>query len=122
VGSILALFLWAVWLGVTYVLLAQVFRKSADVNQLVRVMGFAAAPLALSVLLFVPGLDYGIGLAALVLLFGATQLAVQAATDASAGQVLVANGAGFAVWAIVLELFVTTSNTYAPGIFIFAPR
>jgi hypothetical protein len=122
IGSVLSVILWAVWLGVTYVMLTQVFRARADVNELVRVMGFAAAPLALGILLFVPNLEYGIGLTSLVLFFGATQIAIQTATDAAPGRALVANAAGFAVWAIILQLFVTASNTYAPGIFIFAPR
>jgi hypothetical protein len=122
-GSVVSIVLWGVWVGVTYVMLSQVFRARADINQLVRVMGFAAAPLALGVLLFIPKLSYGIGLTSLALLFGLTTIAVQSATDASAGRTLAANGAGFAVWAIVLVLFVsgtTPWDSYAPGIFIFA--
>lgn len=118
-GSILAIVLWAIWIAVTYVLLTQVFRARADINELIRVMGFAAAPLALSVLIFIPGLDFGIGLAAVALFFGTTTIAVQSATDAPAGRVLVANAAGFAVWAIVLGLLVTSGNTWAPGFFVF---
>lgn len=122
-GGILAIVVWAIgWLGVTYVMLTQIFRARADVNELLRVMGFATAPLALTVGMLIPGLDYGIGLAALGLTFGATQLAVQSATDAPAGKALVANAAGFAVWVIVVQLFVGVTNTYAPGVFIFAPR
>lgn len=119
VGSILALVLWAVAVGITYVVLTQLFRARADINELVRVMGFATAPLALGVLLFIPVLDFGIGLTVLMLFFGTTVLAVQSATDAPGGRVLVAVGAGFAVWAIVLALFVSDENLYAPGFFIF---
>ena len=118
-GSILSVLLWGVWVALVYVLLTQVFRARADVNELVRVMGFAAAPLALGVLIFIPGLDYGLGLAALALFFGTTVLAVQTATDAPAGRVLVANAAGFAVWAIVLALLVSDTHAYAPGFFVF---
>ncbi len=121
IGSILSVILWAVWLGVTYVILTQLFRARADINELVRVMGFAAAPLALGVLLFIPLLDFGIGLAVIALFFGSTLIAVQTATDAPAGRTLVAVGAGFAVWAIVLALFVgdDTGSIYAPGFFVF---
>jgi hypothetical protein len=122
-GSILAIIVWAIgWLGVTYVMLTQVFRARADVNELVRVMGFATAPLALTVGMIIPGLDYGIGLAALGLTFGTTQIALQSATDAPPAKVLIANAAGFAVFAIVVQLFAGDTNTYAPGVFIFAPR
>src|SRR6185437_1465365 len=114
--------LWGVWVAITYVMLTQIFRARADVNELIRVMGFAMLPLALGFFMFIPGLDYAIALLAIVLMFGATMIAVQSASDASAGRVLVATAAGFAIWALVLELLVTTSNTYAPGIFIFAPR
>ncbi len=123
VGSILCVVVWAIgWLGVTYVMLTQVFRARADVNELIRVMGFAAAPLALTVGMVIPGLDYGVGLAALGLMFGSTLLAVQSATDAPPAKALIATAAGFAVWVIVVQLFAGSTNTYAPGVFIFAPR
>ena len=48
-------------------------------------------------------------------------IAVQSATDAPAGRVLVADCGGVRVWAIVLELLVSDRNIYAPGIFIFDP-
>ncbi len=118
-GSILSIVLWAAWVGITYVMLTQVFRARADVNELIRVMGFAAAPLALSALMFVPLLDFGIGLTSLALLFGANVIAIQSATDAPAGRVLAATGAGFLVWAVGLSLFVSDANAYAPGFFLF---
>jgi hypothetical protein len=69
--------------------------------------------------MFIPGVDFGIGLAAVALFFGTTTIAIQSATDAPAGRVLVANAAGFAVWSIILGLLVTSSHTWAPGFFIF---
>lgn len=117
-GSILSVIMWGIWIAITYVMLTQVFRARADVNELVRVMGFAAAPLALTVLMFIPGIDFGIGLAATALFFATTVLAVQTATDAPAGRALVATLAGFAVWAIVLGLLTTKDHTWAPGFFV----
>ena len=117
-GTILAVILWGIWVGITYVMLTQVFRASADVNELVRVMGFAAAPLALSVLIFIPGIYFGIGLAALALFFATTMLAVQTATDAPAGRALVATLVGFAVWAIVLGVVTNKDHGWAPGFFV----
>ncbi len=117
-GSVFSIALWVAWLLIVYVLLTQVFRAQADIQQLVRVMGLAAAPLALSVLMFIPVLDFGIGLASLALFFGLTTIAVRSATNASEGVVLVCNFAGFAVWAIVLGLLVTSSNYFAPGFFL----
>lgn len=117
VGSIVSVLLWSVWLAIAYVMLTQVFRARADLNELVRVMGFASAPLALTLLMFIPGIDFGVGLAALALFFGANLVAVQTVTDADAGRVLVATAAGFAVWAIVLGLLVNDGNVFAPGFF-----
>lgn len=119
IGSILSVLLWLVWVGITYVLLTQVFGARADAYELVRVMGFAALPLALGVLMFIPVIEFGIALTAVALFFGASVVAVQSATDAPAGRVLAANGAGFLVWAVVLGLFVSDNNAYAPGIFVF---
>ncbi len=117
-GSVFSIALWVAWLLIVYVLLTQVFKAQADIQQLVRTMGLAAAPLALSVLMFIPGADFGIGLASIALFFGLTTIAVQAATNASAGTVLVCNAAGFAVWAIVLGFLVTDSSFFAPGFFL----
>jgi hypothetical protein len=119
-GSIISIVLWGIAvIGITYVLLTQVFRARADVNELVRVLGFAAAPLTLGVLMFIPLLDFAIGLAAILLAYGTSVLAAQSATDAPAGKVLVSVTAGFGVWALVLSLFVGDDNVYAPGFFIF---
>ena len=118
-GTILAVLLWGVWIAITYVMLTQVFRARADINELIRVMGFAAAPLALGVLMFIPGLDFGIALTAVALFFATTVIAVQTATDAPAGRALVSCAAGFLVWAIILGLLTTAKHGYAPGIFVF---
>jgi hypothetical protein len=118
-GTVFSVALWIVWLLVTWVILSQLFREEADWQQMLRTMGMAAAPLALSVALFIPGVDFGIGLASIALFFGLTTIAVQSVTPASPAHVLVANLAGFAVWAIVLGLLVTSDSFLAPGIFLF---
>ena len=129
-GSVFAIALWVAWVFITYVVLTQLFKKQADVQQLVRTMGMAAAPLALSLLMFIPGISFGIALASVALFFGLSTMAVQAVTDASPAQALVANAIGFAVWAIVLTVLVgsvsisrgggVSINAFAPGIFIFS--
>jgi hypothetical protein len=122
VGSIIAIIVWGVWVAITYVMLSQIFRAPVDVNELVRVMGFAMLPLAIGVFMFIPALDFAVAIVAIALMFGASLIAVESASNAGAGKSLAAVGAGFAIWALVLELLVSGSNTYAPGIFIFAPR
>ena len=121
-GSIFAIALWIAWVLIAYVVLTQVFRAQSDPQQLVRTMGMAAAPLALTVLMFIPAISFGIGLASVALFFGLSVMATQAATNASASQVLVASAAGFAVWAIVLAILAGNGGpgTFAPGFMIFA--
>ena len=118
-GSVFSVALWIVWLLVAWVILTQLFREDADWQQMLRTMGMAAAPLAISVAMFIPGIDVGVALASVALFFGLTTIAIQAVTPANPARVLVANLAGFAVWAIVLGLLVTSENYLAPGIFLF---
>jgi hypothetical protein len=118
-GTVFSFALWIVWLLVAWVILTQLFREDADWQQMLRTMGMASAPLALSVVMFIPGIDMGLALASIALFFGLTNIAIQATTPANPARVLVANLAGFAVWAIVLGLLVTDSNYFAPGIFLF---
>ena len=118
-GSLFSIALWIVWLLVTWVVLTQLFREDADWQQMLRTMGMASIPLALTVLMFVPGIDFGVGLASIALFFGLTTIAVQSVTPADPARVLVANLAGFAIWAIVLGLLVTSDSVYAPGFFVF---
>jgi hypothetical protein len=119
IGTILGVVFWAAWVGVTYVMLHQVFRARVDLNDLIRVMGFATAPLALGLLMFIPVITFAVGLTAIALLVGTTVIAVQSVTDAPAGRVLASVGAGFVLWAVMLSLFVGEENMYAPGFFIF---
>ncbi len=118
-GTIFSIALWIVWLLVAWVVLTQLFRDEADWQQMLRTMGMAAVPLALSIALFIPGINFGVGLASVALFFGLTTIAIQSVTEASAARVLVANLAGFAVWAIVLGLLVSSDSYLAPGIFLF---
>ena len=118
-GTLFSVALWIVWLLVTWVILTQLFQEEADWHQMLRTMGMAAAPLGLSVFMFVPGVSFGIALASVVLFFGLTTIAIQAVTPADPARVLVANLAGFTIWAVVLALLVTPDSFLAPGIFIF---
>lgn len=118
-GTLFSVALWIVWMLVAWVMLTQLFREDADWQQMLRTMGMASIPFAISFGVFVPGIGLGVGLVALVLLFGLTNIAIQAVTPADPARVLVANVAGFAVWAIVLGLLVTSNTYLAPGVFLF---
>jgi len=117
IGSLIAIVLWGLaWVGIVYVMLTQIFRERAYLEQLLRVMGLAATPLALSVLMFIPLVSFGIGLASLALTFGLTSIAIQSVTTAGPARVLVAN-------LCVLTLLASTSASdvqpHAPGLFLY---
>lgn len=119
-GSLLAIALWHIaWLGIVYLLLTQFFRERVFLEQLLRVMGVAMAPLALTVLMWVPEVSLAVAIAAIVLTFGLASIAIQRVTTADPARVLVANLAGFLVWSVVLTLMVSENNQNAPGIFLF---
>jgi hypothetical protein len=123
IGSLIAIGLWAAWLGVVYVILTQIFRERVYLEQLLRVMGVAAAPLALSFFIFAPGVSLAIGITSLSLMFALTGVAIQRVSGADVAKVMAANLAGFALWSAVLTLMVSTNASnvaaYAPGLFLF---
>lgn len=118
VGSFFSLAFWLLWLAIAWLLLTQFFRQEADWQKMLRTMGMASAPLAMSLGMIIPGIDMGVALASVALYFGLTTIAIQAVTSASPAQVLTANLAGFAVWAIALGLLATSDTPLAPGVFL----
>jgi hypothetical protein len=120
VGSILATVLWGfIWLLIVYAMLTQVFRHRAYVEQLLRVMGLAVAPMALMGLMFIPGLALAIGITALALTVALSNVAIKSVTTADHGQVLAANLFGFFVWSAALTLLASSVEPHAPGVFLF---
>jgi hypothetical protein len=120
IGSVLATVLWGfIWLLIVYVMLTQVFRQQAYVEQLLRVMGLAAAPMALMGLMFVPGLSLAIGVTALALTVALSNIAIKSVTSADNAQVLAANLFGFFVWCSALTLLASAVEPHAPGVFLF---
>ena len=122
-GSVIAIVLWGVWLVIVYIMLTQIFRQRAYLEQLLRVMGLAACPMALMLLMFIPGISFGIGVLSLGLTFGLTTIAIKTVTSADQAQVLAANAAGFLVWAVVLTLLSASRGAsiepHAPGVFLY---
>ncbi len=118
-GSVFSVALWFVWLGVAYFLITNVFGGKADFQRMVRTAGIAAAPLAIAVLMLIPLLDFGIGLAAVGLFFFTTTAAINAAAEADSSKIFMASAAGFAVWAVVLSILSFKDTYLAPGPFLF---
>jgi len=119
-GSMIGITLWGVvWVGLVYFLLARVFHEHVFLEQLLRVMGLATAPLMLALLMVIPHIAFAAGLVSLALTFALSNLAIQSVTTADPMRVLLANFAGFAVWAGLLTLLVSGNHVYAPGFFVY---
>lgn len=118
-GGIFMAIMYGVWVLITYVVLVQVYKASADLQTLFRTMGYAAFPLALSLLMFIPLIYPVFALVPIALTFVLTIYAAQSATNADSRQVVMANVAGLSVFTLVLG-FVAFSGDFQPigaGIF-----
>jgi len=123
-GGIFMTALWVLWVYISAMILSRVFRASADMNQLIRTMGLAFAPMAISFLVVIGMLAVPLGAFAVAATLLLTNVAIQATTDAEPQQVIVSNLAGFLVFAIVLGILANVAQIYdigglAPGIFFF---
>lgn len=117
-GTLFSLLVWLVWLLVVYALLQRLAGVTVQIDQLLRAAGFATVPLALGVFMVVPAISFGIGLLALGGWLLATQTAIERASGASTGTVMLANLAGFATWVVIMSLLSSGSNQLAPGPFL----
>lgn len=114
-GSIFMAVLYGVAALVVYVVMAQMYRIQADLMAIIRTMGYAALPLALCVLMFIPLIFPLFAIVPLALLYVMMIYAVQSATGADSGQVVVAVTIGFSVMVLVLGIIaVSTSFGDAP--------
>lgn len=114
-GSIFMFVMYGVAVAVVYVVMAQVYKVQVDFQTLFRTCGYAALPLALSVLMFIPLIYPVFALVPLALLFVMMIYAVQSATGADSNQVVVSVLAGFTVMVLVLgAIAISTSLGKAP--------
>jgi len=123
-GGIFMAALWVLWVYIVAMLLSRVFGAGADMNRLMRTMGLAFAPMAISFLVVIGMLAVPLGAFAIATTLLLTNVAIQATTDAEPQQVIVSNLAGFLVFAIVLGILANFAQIYdigglAPGIFFF---
>lgn len=116
-GTVFTVAMWGVWVAVAYVVLVQFYKEQADLQSLVRTMGYAALPFSLSLVALIPGLHFGVGITALVVWFVLSIYAVQATTAAASERVVMANIVGFLVFAVVLGLL-ARSTGMATGVFM----
>ncbi|MGH2588375.1 MAG: hypothetical protein ACRDJE_25935 [Dehalococcoidia bacterium] len=122
-GSIFQIALWFFWVGITWFYLNQIYRlPNVSFPGLVRTMGFAFAPMAIQFLLFLPVLEFPIGIIAVGGTVACSVIAARAASGATLSQALIATMAGFIVFALALGMLGTSDADLAPGIFALDPN
>lgn len=109
-GSIFLAVMYGVAALVVYVVMAQMYKVQVDLQALIRTMGYAAFPLAASVLMFIPILWPVFAIVPLAILLVTMIYAVQSATGAESNQVVMSCVIGFAVMVLVLGLITSTSD------------
>lgn len=109
-GSIFMAVMYGVAALVVYVVMAQMYKVQADLQAIIRTMGYAAFPLAASILMFIPILWPVFAIVPLAVLLVTMIYAVQSATSAESNQVVVASVIGFAVFVLVLGLISSTTD------------
>jgi len=109
-GSVFLAALYAVAALVIYVVLAQMYHIQVELNALIRTMGYAAAPLTLSLLMFIPVIWPLFSLVPLALLFVMMIYAVQSVSGAESRQVVMATTIGFAVMVLILGFLALASS------------
>lgn len=124
-GSMIQTIMWFAWVYVAYLVLTWGYGARQDFRELMRAMGFAFAPVALSVLVCIGALAVPIGLISFMIAVLFTNAAIQQSSDADADEAIVANMLGFSVFAIVMGGWaniyeINTIGGLAPGVFFFA--
>lgn len=121
-GSLIQVGMWAMWVVITWLFLRHIFFiDDATLPALFRTMGFAFAPMAIQILMFVAVLEFPIGMVAIATTLACSVLAVRAATRATPAQAVYATAAGFAVFALALGILGNWDSDLAPGIFSIDP-
>lgn len=116
-GSLFAFSLWLLWVVTVQATLRAVFHREAERRTLLRTMGFATLPLAGQVFMVIPAAGFGIAMITLVAWFAASAVATEAACPgASRQEALLANAAGFGLFAVSLSILADL-GAMAPGAF-----
>ncbi len=115
VGSVLQTLAWFIWVYLVFQVLARAYGARVDFSELIRTMGFAFAPVGLSILIAVVGFTIPFGVFALAGAVLLTYFATESASSAEPRQILVANFAGFAVFAVVMGVLANIGEVSSTG-------
>lgn len=125
VGSVLQTLAWFIWVYLVFQILARAYGARGDFLELMRTMGFAFAPVAMSVLVAITAFAVPFGVMSLAGAVLLTHFAIETSTGAERSQMVIANFVGFLSFAIVMGVLaniseVNTVGGLAPGLFFFS--
>jgi hypothetical protein len=125
IGSVVQTAVWFAWVYITYMLAVRVFGSAVHFGELTRVMGFAFAPVALSLLIAIAPLAIPFGLLAFGITLMLTTTAVEKVAEIEPRQAMLSTVGGFAVFLMFMGAFanvmeVATFGGLAPGILFFS--
>ncbi|HJP41407.1 MAG TPA: YIP1 family protein [Dehalococcoidia bacterium] len=92
---------------VAWVAMAQIYKVEADLQVVLRTVGYGAAPLALSIFMFIPVVWPVFSLVPLGLLFVMMIYALQSSTNADSRQVVLSTAIGYAAFVAVAGIVAT---------------
>ena len=120
VGTLAATGLFFVWAGLVAAAGGQLGRRdNAALAATIRTLSFSSLPFAVSFLIFIPGLEFPISLAAVSLLLLSTTLATRTALGVNTARAVGANLIGFLLWLIILSALIERGDYFAPAVFIW---
>jgi hypothetical protein len=125
IGSIVQTLGWLLWVGAVDWMLRHLFHAQSTYLELMRVMGFAFFPVALTVFVAIGALAVPIGIFAFAATILLSSIAVQSSTDAEAPSAMTATLLGFGAFLVFMGgmaniMEVDTLGGLAPGILFFA--
>ncbi len=115
VGSVLQTLAWFIWVYLVFQVLARAYGARVDFSELIRTMGFAFAPVGISILIAVVGFTIPFGVFSMTCAVLLTYFATESASSAEPRQILVANFAGFAVFAVVMGVLANIGEVSSTG-------
>ncbi len=125
IGGILQTMAWFIWVYLVFQVLARAYGARTDFVELIRTMGFAFAPVGISILVAITAFAVPFGVVALAGAVLLSHFAIQASSSAEPRQALVANFVGFLSFAVVMGVLaniaeINTVGGLAPGLFFFS--
>jgi hypothetical protein len=109
-GTIFMALMLAVAVVIAYVVIVQIYKVQADLQSMLRTMGYGSIPVALSVLMFIPLIWPVFGLLPIALLLVMWIYAIQASTGADSTQVVVAATAALGALVLVLGFIASLAS------------